>query len=89
MAKRRPHRHPCEPLDLLVSVDVWILSQMLYCTVSAGRALPPGATLAADQWPPGCLGFAVNLMRPALPSTRNSLMFSQVSIGAVQLLDSL
>lgn len=57
-------------------------------TAAAGRSPPAGATLAADQWPPGCLGFAVNLVRPALPNTRHSLMFSQVRPAAVLFLHS-
>lgn len=44
----------------------------------AGRPPPADANLAADQWPPGCLGFAVNLVRPAMPNTRHNLMYSQV-----------
>ncbi|KAF8056436.1 SMCHD1 [Scenedesmus sp. PABB004] len=41
-----------------------------------GQGLPRG--LAAEEWPPGCLGYAVNLVRPALPGTRKGLMYAQM-----------
>jgi hypothetical protein len=47
------------------------------CLYPPGQSLPRG--LAADEWPDGCLGYAVNLVRPALSATRSTVMFAQVS----------
>eukprot|EP00878_Enallax_costatus_P010991 GHUV01011479.1.p1 GENE.GHUV01011479.1~~GHUV01011479.1.p1 ORF type:complete len:515 (+),score=199.79 GHUV01011479.1:1894-3438(+) len=41
-----------------------------------GKALPSG--LAADQWPEGCLGYSVNLVRPAIANSRKGVMFAQL-----------
>jgi hypothetical protein len=38
----------------------------------------PPAGLAANQWPPGCLGYAVNLMRPLISNSRKGLLYAQV-----------
>ena len=43
-----------------------------------GHAPPRGAGLAADEWPPGCVGYAANLLRPAVPGTRGTVLYAQV-----------
>lgn len=43
-----------------------------------GHQPPRGADLGLDEWPPGCVGFAANLLRPAVPGTRPTVMYAQV-----------
>ncbi|EFJ52379.1 hypothetical protein VOLCADRAFT_86759 [Volvox carteri f. nagariensis] len=33
---------------------------------------------AADEWPHGCLGYAVNLVRPIIPGHRSTIFYSQL-----------
>ncbi len=43
----------------------------------APRGAPPSSP-GLLEWPPGCLGYAVNLVRPVLPGQRSSLLYSQL-----------
>jgi hypothetical protein len=45
-----------------------------------GAQAPRGLDLAATQWPPGCLGFVVNLLRPAVAGHRRTVMYAQVGL---------
>jgi len=36
-----------------------------------------------DEWPPGCLGFAVNLMRPAVRGHRATVLYAQLGRSLV------
>eukprot|EP00775_Hariotina_reticulata_P002831 gene2831-3124_t len=47
-------------------------------TLMQMRGVQPPAGLAANQWPPGCLGYAVNLMRPLISHSRKGLLYAQV-----------
>ncbi|PNW82785.1 hypothetical protein CHLRE_06g294050v5 [Chlamydomonas reinhardtii] len=44
----------------------------------AQSVVASGAGPAADEWPEGCLGYAVNLLRPAVPGHRAALFYSQL-----------
>jgi hypothetical protein len=39
--------------------------------------------LAADEWPAGCLGYAVNLVRPVVKGQRGTVLHSQIGRGLV------
>ncbi|KXZ46758.1 hypothetical protein GPECTOR_41g723 [Gonium pectorale] len=61
------------PLAMLLPHTRTLLS------ISPDRARAAGASgPAADEWPPGCLGYAVNLVRPVIPGHRGSLFYSQL-----------
>jgi hypothetical protein len=54
---------------------------------NAGRPVAPASVrLAADQWPPGCLGYAFNLIRPRLKDSRPGLLYALVSGALAALL---
>eukprot|EP00798_Chlamydomonas_sp_ICE-L_P006659 gene6659-3323_t len=40
--------------------------------------LQRGSALPHDQWPDGCVGYAVNLVRPVIPNHRSSVLYSQI-----------
>ncbi len=42
--------------------------------IDAGAA-PDGCPLGMSDWPPGCLGFAVNLMRPTARDLRGTVLY--------------
>jgi hypothetical protein len=50
--------------------------------VAMGRNAPR-CDLAADEWPPGCLGYAVNLVRPVVRGQRGTVLLSQLGRGLV------
>ena len=37
-------------------------------------------SMTADEWPVGCLGYAVNLIRPVVTGTRHTILYSQVGL---------
>ncbi|GLI61005.1 hypothetical protein VaNZ11_003267, partial [Volvox africanus] len=37
-----------------------------------------GSGPAADEWPHGCLGYAVNLVKPVIPGHRSTIFYSQL-----------
>ncbi|PNH02580.1 Structural maintenance of chromosomes flexible hinge domain-containing protein 1 [Tetrabaena socialis] len=43
------------------------------------RAAAAAGVPAATEWPPGCLGYAVNLLRPLVPNHRPTIWYSQLS----------
>jgi hypothetical protein len=43
----------------------------------------PRCDLAADEWPPGCLGYVVNLVRPVVKGHRGTVLHSQLGRGLV------
>ena len=45
--------------------------------------MPAGCELAVDEWPPGCLGFVVNLLRPAVAGHRRTVMYAQLGRSLV------
>lgn len=60
-------------------------------TTAGNSAGQQGARLGADEWPEGCVGYAFNLVRPALKGHRASLLYPMlgqtlVSLGSYSLL---
>ncbi|GBF97420.1 hypothetical protein Rsub_09586 [Raphidocelis subcapitata] len=58
-------------------------TRMLAAMQERGHQPPRGADLAVDAWPPGCLGFAVNLLRPAVRGHRATVMYAQLGRSLV------
>ena len=59
--------------------------QQLDTSQSAGGS--GGGNLAPQDWPQGCLGYAFNLVRPALPGHRAGLLYSL--LGCVLVFETL
>jgi len=54
--------------------------QMLlpHTRVLRGNPPPSNCQLQAEEWPPGCLGYAINLVRPAMKGIRGTILYSQI-----------
>ena len=53
-------------------------------TGGACAAEIPGVTLGANEWPEGCLGYAINLVRPVLQGHRASLLYPMLGQSLVR-----
>ncbi|KAI8466921.1 MAG: hypothetical protein J3K34DRAFT_524164 [Monoraphidium minutum] len=79
---RRLAAEACEGTDEALPL-VLPHTRVLVAMQERGHQPPRGTDLVCDEWPPGCLGFVVNLLRPAVAGHRKTVMYAQLGRSLV------
>ena len=82
----RSHPHPIGGPKALMSPFALGLLYLAATELTGGACAAdiPGVTLGPSEWPEGCLGYAINLVRPVLQGHRASLLYPMLGQSLVR-----